>query len=51
MRRIKSAPADLSLMVNRKKRNVESKLSTSVILNSNTYQKIKNEKKIVKLLA
>jgi len=50
MRRIKSAPAELSSMVNRKKRNSTSKISSNAIIPSNTYEKLKEEKKIVKLL-
>ena len=50
MRRIKSAPAELYSMVNRKKRNSVSKISSNAIIPSNTYEKIKEEKKIVKLL-
>lgn len=50
MRRIKSAPAELCSMVNRKKRNYVSKISSNAIIPSNTYEKIKEEKKIVKLL-
>jgi hypothetical protein len=50
MRRIKSAPAELCSMVNRKKRNSVSKISSNPIIPSNTYEKIKEEKKIVKLL-
>ena len=50
MRRIKSAPAELCSMVNRKKRNSVSKISSNAIIPSNTYEKIKEEKKIVKLL-
>lgn len=50
MRRIKSAPSELSLMVNRKKRNSVSKISSNAIIPLNTYEKIKEEKKIVKLL-
>ena len=50
MRRIKTAPAEISLMVNRKKRNRVSKNSLNAIIPSNTYQKIKEEKKMVKLL-
>lgn len=50
MRRIKSAPAELCSMVNRKKRNSLSKISSNAIIPSNTYEKIKEEKKIVKLL-
>ena len=49
MRRIKSAPAELCLMINRKK--YLSKISSNAIIPSNTYKKIKEEKKIVKLLA
>ena len=49
MRRIKSAPAELCLMINRKKHL--SKISSNAIIPSNTYKKIKEEKKIVKLLA
>jgi len=37
-------------MVNRKKRNSVSKISSNAIIPSNTYEKIKEEKKIVKLL-
>ena len=48
MRRIKSAPAELCLMVNRKKHL--SKISSNAIIPSNTYEKIKEEKKLVKLL-
>jgi len=50
MRRIKSAPAEISSMVNRKKRISVSKISSNAIIPSNTYEKIKEEKKIVKLL-
>lgn len=50
MRRIKSAPVELCSMVNRKKRNSVSKISSNAIIPSNTYEKIKEEKKIVKLL-
>ena len=50
MRRIKSAPADLCSMVNRKKRNPVSKISSNAIVPSNTYEKIKEEKKFIKLL-
>ena len=50
MRRIKSAPAELSSMVNKKKRISVSKISSNAIIPSNTYEKIKEEKKIVKLL-
>lgn len=50
MRRIKSAPAELCSMVNRKKINSVSKISSNAIIPSNTYEKIKEEKKIVKLL-
>ncbi len=50
MRRIKSAPAELCSMVNRKKTNSLSKISSNAIIPSNTYEKIKEEKKIVKLL-
>ena len=50
MRRIKSAPAELCSMVNRKKTNSVSKISSNAITPSNTYEKIKEEKKIVKLL-
>lgn len=50
MRRIKSAPAELSSMINRKKRNSVSKISSNAIIPSNTYEKIKEEKKFVKLL-
>lgn len=50
MRRIKSAPTELSLMVNKKKRNSLSKISSNAIIPSNTYEKLKEEKKIVKLL-
>ena len=50
MRRIKSAPAELCSMVNRKKRNSVSKISSNAIIPSNTYEKIKDEKKLVKLL-
>jgi uncharacterized protein YqhQ len=50
MRRIKSAPAELCSMVNRKKRISVSKISSNAIIPSNTYNKIKEEKKIVKLL-
>lgn len=50
MRRIKSAPAELCSMVNRKKSNSVSKISSNAIIPSNTYEKIKEEKKIVKLL-
>jgi len=50
MRRIKSAPAELCSMVNRKKTNSVSKISSNAIIPSNTYEKIKEEKKIVKLL-
>ena len=50
MRRIKSAPAELCSMVNRKKRISVSKISSNAIIPSNTYEKIKEEKKIVKLL-
>ena len=50
MRRIKSAPAELCSMINRKKRNSVSKISSNAIIPSNTYEKIKEEKKIVKLL-
>lgn len=50
MRRINSAPAELCSMVNRKKRNSISKISSNAIIPSNTYEKIKEEKKIVKLL-
>jgi len=50
MRRIKSAPAELCSMVNRKKRISVSKISSNAIIPSNTYKKIKEEKKIVKLL-
>jgi uncharacterized protein YqhQ len=50
MRRIKSAPAELSSMVNRKKTNSLSKISSNAIIPLNTYEKIKEEKKIVKLL-
>ena len=49
MRRIKSAPAELCSMVNRKKNSL-SKISSNAIIPSNTYEKIKEEKKIVKLL-
>lgn len=49
MRRIKSAPGELCSMVNRKKNSV-SKISSNAIIPSNTYEKIKEEKKIVKLL-
>jgi uncharacterized protein YqhQ len=37
-------------MVNRKKTNSVSKISSNAIIPSNTYEKIKEEKKIVKLL-
>jgi uncharacterized protein YqhQ len=37
-------------MVNRKKSNSVSKISSNAIIPSNTYEKIKEEKKIVKLL-
>lgn len=50
MRRIKSAPAEISSMVNRKKRISVSKISSNAIIPSNTYEKIKEEKKFVKLL-
>ncbi len=50
MRRIKSAPAELCSMVNRKKRNPVSKIASNAIIPSNTYEKIKDEKKLVKLL-
>jgi uncharacterized protein YqhQ len=50
MRRIKSAPAEICSMVNRKKRISVSKISSNAIIPSNTYNKIKEEKKIVKLL-
>ena len=50
MRRIKSAPAELCSMDNRKKRNSVSKISSNAIIPLNTYEKIKEEKKIVKLL-
>ena len=50
MRRIKSAPAEICSMVNRKKRISVSKISSNAIIPSNTYEKIKEEKKIVKLL-
>ena len=50
MRRIKSAPGELCSMVNRKKKNSVSKISSNAIIPSNTYEKIKEEKKIVKLL-
>ena len=50
MRRIKSAPAEICSMVNRKKRISLSKISSNAIIPSNTYEKIKEEKKIVKLL-
>ena len=50
MRRIKSAPAEICSMVNRKKRISVSKISSNAIIPSNTYEKIKKEKKIVKLL-
>lgn len=50
MRRIKSAPAELCSMVNRKKRNSVSKISSNAIIPSNTYEKLKEEKKFVKLL-
>lgn len=50
MRRIKSAPAELCSMVNRKKGNSVSKISSNAIIPSNTYEKIKEEKKFVKLL-
>lgn len=50
MRRIKSAPAELCSMINRKKRNSVSKISSNAIIPSNTYEKIKQEKKNVKLL-
>lgn len=50
MRKVKSAPAELSSMVNRKKRNSLTKISSNAIIPSNTYEKIKEEKKIVKLL-
>ena len=50
MRRIKSAPVEISSMVNRKKRISVSKISSNAIIPSNTYEKIKEEKKIVKLL-
>lgn len=50
MRRIKSAPTELCSMVNRKKRNSVSKISSNAIIPSNTYEKIKEEKKFVKLL-
>ena len=50
MRRIKSAPAELCSMVNRKKGNSVSKISSNAIIPLNTYEKIKEEKKIVKLL-
>lgn len=49
MRRIKSAPAEICSMVNRKKRISVSKISSNAIIPSNTYEKIKEEKKIVKL--
>jgi hypothetical protein len=50
MRRIKSAPAELCSMINRKKDNSLSKISSNAIIPSNTYEKLKEEKKIVKLL-
>ena len=50
MRRIKSAPAEICSMVNRKKRISVSKISSNAIIPSNTYEKIKEEKKFVKLL-
>lgn len=50
MRRIKSAPVEICSMVNRKKRISVSKISSNAIIPSNTYEKIKEEKKIVKLL-
>lgn len=50
MRRIKSAPAELCSMINRKKDKSLSKISSNAIIPSNTYEKLKEEKKIVKLL-
>lgn len=50
MRKIKSAPAELSLMINRKKKNSLPKIYSTAIIPTNTYEKIKEEKKVVKLL-
>lgn len=51
MRRIKSAPADICNMVNRKKINIKNSISSNPIIPSNTYEKIKEEKKFVRLIS
>lgn len=50
MRRIKSAPAEICNMVNRKKPKISMNVKKTLIIPLNSYEKIKEEKKHVKIL-